>query len=100
MGSPGFLTSQYLIGYCYLGFFLPKPTKAPAGSGATINVSPGSGSETVCNQLKAAGVITSVSDFNSFLCAHGYDRKLTTGSHTIPAGASYEEIAKILMRKN
>ena len=77
----------------------PTPTQAPpkgTGTGATINISKGSGSETVSNQLKAAGVISSASEFNAYLCAHGYDRKINTGAHTIPAGADFEQIAKIL----
>ena len=65
-----------------------------------INVVPGSGSETVCSQLKAAGVIDNAADFNSYLCNNGYDRRISTGNHTIPAGAGYEEIAKIITRKN
>jgi cell division protein YceG involved in septum cleavage len=65
-----------------------------------ITVVGGSGSETVSNQLKTAGVIDSASDFNAYLCAHGYDRKISTGNHTIPEGAGYEEIAKIITRGN
>ncbi len=85
----------------------PTPTKTPtpapaaetlSGTGATITVVRGSGSETVCNQLKAAGVITNATEFNSYLCAHGYDRRISTGNHTIPAGAGYEDIARIITR--
>ena len=79
----------------------PTPTKTPtATKGATITVTGGSGSETVSNQLKAAGVIESASDFNAYLCAHGYDRRISTGSHVIPEGAGYEEIARIITRGN
>ena len=37
--------------------------------------------------------------YNEFLCKHGYDRVLTTGDHMVPAGATYEEIAKIMTTK-
>nr|MCR5475749.1 hypothetical protein [Lachnospiraceae bacterium] len=83
------------------------PTPAPeqdkeekSGKGATITVTPGSGSETVSAQLKAAGVVDDAGRFNEYLCNHGYDRRISTGGHTIPAGADYEEIARIITRKN
>ena len=79
----------------------PEPTKTPAiaanGSSINIAVSPGSGSETVCSQLKKAGLIDSADDFNSYLCQNGYDKHLTTGDHNVPVGAGYEEIARIMV---
>ena len=43
-----------------------------------------------------AGIVTSAKELDDYLCAHGYDRKISVGAHTIPAGASYEEIGKII----
>ncbi len=62
----------------------------------TIEIAGGSGSETVCKLLQKGGVIASASDFDKYLCDHGYDHKIRTGKHTIPAGADYETIAKII----
>ncbi len=87
----------------------PVPTKIPTGESATgqtvengtlvnVVVASGSGSEAVCSLLKKAGLISDVTDFNTYLCQHGYDRRISAGTHTIPMGAGYEEIAKILCR--
>ena len=83
----------------------PTPTPAPkqentpkSAQAGSITVTKGSGSETVSSQLKAAGIITDAAEFNSYLCAHGYDRRISTGTHSIPAGSGYEDIARILCR--
>jgi hypothetical protein len=49
--------------------------------------------------MAEAGIVTSAKELDDYLCAHGYDRKICTGAHTIPAGASYEEIGKIITSK-
>lgn len=63
---------------------------------ATIEIKAGDGSYTVCQRLEAAGLIASAGDFDSYLAANGYDRKLRTGSYEIPLNAEPEEIAKLL----
>ncbi len=64
---------------------------------ATITIRSGADSLTVANDLERKGVIGSASAFDSYLCSKGYDRRLTTGTFNIPAGATDEEIAKIIM---
>lgn len=64
-----------------------------------ITVNSGDGSRTVSNKLKQAGLIENADTYDSFLCQHGYDKRLASGAHEIPAGASDEEIANILMQR-
>lgn len=64
-----------------------------------IEVHAGESSMMISTKLEAAGVIESALDFDKYLCAHGYDKVLHTGRHTIRIGASYDEIARILMSK-
>ncbi|MEZ3508248.1 MAG: hypothetical protein K1W10_15090 [Lachnospiraceae bacterium] len=62
----------------------------------TITVNSGDGSHTVAKKLADAGVVISADDFDAFLCQYGYDKKLRTGTFSIPADASDEQIAKIV----
>lgn len=64
-----------------------------------IVVNKGESSMIISTKLEAAGVVTNAVDFDKYLCAHGYDKILHTGRHTIRIGASYDEIARILMTK-
>ena len=61
-----------------------------------ISVEKGNGSEIVSQRLFEAGLVNSKDQFNRFLVQNGYDRKLKVGNHEIPAGATEEEMAKIL----
>lgn len=65
----------------------------------TITISSGDGSRTVANKLMQAGLIDDASAYDDFLCRNGYDKRLKTGKHDIPAGASNEEIAAVLIQK-
>lgn len=62
----------------------------------TITVNSGDGSYTVAKKLADAGVIISAETFDEFLCQNGYDKKLRTGTFSIPADASDEQIARIV----
>ncbi|MCM1121460.1 MAG: hypothetical protein NC416_02635 [Eubacterium sp.] len=62
----------------------------------TITVNGGDGSYTVARKLADAGVVTSAETFDTFLCEHGYDKRLRTGTFSIPADASDEQIARIV----
>lgn len=62
----------------------------------TITVNSGDGSHTVAQKLADAGVVTSAETFDAFLCQNGYDKKLRTGTFSIPADASDEQIARIV----
>lgn len=62
----------------------------------TITIKGGDGSYTVAKKLEDVGVVTSASNFDTFLCEHGYDKRLRTGTFSIPADASDEQIARIV----
>ena len=62
----------------------------------TITVNSGDGSYTVARKLAEAGVVTSAENFDTYLCQNGYDKKLRTGTFSIPADASDEQIARIV----
>lgn len=61
-----------------------------------ITVSPGDGSHTVARKLAEAGIVESADSYDEFLCRNGYDKKLRTGTFSIPADASDEQIARIV----
>lgn len=61
-----------------------------------ILVESGNSSEVVSQRLFEAGLINSSVEYNRYLIENGYDKKLRSGNHEIPAGASEEEMAKIL----
>ena len=61
-----------------------------------VSVASGNGSEVVSRKLYEAGLVNSAVEYNQFLIRNGYDRKLRVGNHEIPAGATEEEMAKIL----
>lgn len=62
----------------------------------TITVNHGDGSYTVAKKLEDVGVVTSAITFDTFLCQNGYDKRLRTGTFSIPADASDEQIARIV----
>lgn len=77
-------------------------TKATDTTGAatiTVTINSGDGSDTVARRLTELGVITDAGDFDRYLCQNGYDKKLATGNHEINAGAGYQEIAEILIKR-
>ena len=71
-------------------------TPSVATEGTYITVYGGDGSDTVARRLAEAGVVSSATEYDAYLCANGYDVRICTGEHFIPAGATYEEIADIL----
>ncbi|MCM1558152.1 MAG: hypothetical protein NC123_01195 [Butyrivibrio sp.] len=79
-----------------------SPTQAPedASDGDTVKivVQRGNGSRAVCNQLAAAGLIADAAAFDQYLIDSGYSKRISAGTFEIPAGASEEEIAKIISR--
>ena len=62
-----------------------------------INVKRGATSEDVAEVLYECGYIDSIESFNLFMSTHAYNRKVLTGERIIQAGATYEEIAYILL---
>lgn len=63
-----------------------------------ISISGGEGSMSVCRKLQEAGLVASASEFDTFLCQNGYDKKLKAGDFEIPEQADPEQIARILCR--
>ena len=63
-----------------------------------ISISGGEGSMSVCRKLQEAGLVASASEFDTFLCQNGYDKKLKAGNFEIPEQADPEQIARILCR--
>lgn len=61
-----------------------------------ITVQGGDGSQTVAKKLAQAGLVEDAKAYDKYLCNNGYDKRICTGTHTIPVGASEEEIAKII----
>lgn len=75
----------------------PSAEREAADTSVIIVVRSGESSYTICKKLEDAGVVSSASAFDSFLCSRGYDTKLRTGTYEIPMDAEPEEIAKILV---
>ena len=62
----------------------------------TIVVNRGEGSDTVSIRLQEAGLVADAYEYDRYLMANGYDKRIGAGEHVIPAGATWEEIAKEL----
>lgn len=76
-----------------------KATDTTGAATITVMINSGDGSDTVARHLAELGVITDAGDFDRYLCQNGYDKKLATGNHEINAGAGYQEIAEILIKR-
>ncbi len=77
-----------------------EETQTIAASGpVSITIVKGESSTAVAKKLQMAGVIPDAMQFDSYLCLNGYDRKLVTGAHNIPAGASARDVAEIITGK-
>ena len=63
-----------------------------------IEVNRGDDSYAICERLQQEGLIEDASAFDSYLCENGYHTKIYAGIHKIPAGATKEEIIKLLCR--
>lgn len=77
----------------------PKPSGTDAAASAkpmVITVGSGDGSYSVSKKLADVGAIESADEFDDFLCNNGYDKKIRTGTYTIPANASEEQMARII----
>ena len=49
---------------------------------------------------KSIESVLRANEYDKYLMANGYDKKIRTGEHMIPAGATWEEMAKILCNRN
>lgn len=73
-----------------------KATPKVTSDMVSVKVKSGDSSFVICQMLEEKGLIASASDFDTYLCTKGYDRKLRVGSYEIPADTQPEKIAKIL----
>lgn len=64
-----------------------------------LSIVGGEYSNAVCKKLKKAGLIDDAEDFNKYLSEGGYDNLIQPGNYTIPKGADYEEIIRIITEK-
>lgn len=72
-------------------------TAKPSATGAqSITIVNGDSSVSVAAKLEQAGLISSASSYDSYLCSNGYDKKIRPGDYSIPADAGDEEIARII----
>lgn len=71
------------------------PPKSAAGT-KSVTIVGGDGSYTVAKKLETAGLVSSAASYDTYLCEHGYDKKLRTGTFQIPEGATDEQIARIV----
>lgn len=82
-----------------------SPSKSPASPRTDVTdsnsfslvIQSGDSSYSVAQKLENAGIVASASDFDSYLCSKGYDRRLRTGTYVIPMDAGPAEIAEILV---
>lgn len=70
--------------------------EAPNTAPITVVVNRGEGSDTVSRRLVELGLVADAHEYDRYLMANGYDKRIGAGEHVIPAGATWEEIAKIL----
>ena len=69
----------------------------PSATGVQdITIVNGDSSVSVAAKLEQAGLISSASSYDSYLCSNGYDKKIRPGNYSIPADAGDEEIARII----
>lgn len=76
-----------------------EETPQETGKSIILEVRSGDGSLAVARKAVKAGLVGDAAEFDRFLCSRGYDKRICTGKHEIPEGASMEEIAKLLIRK-
>ena len=68
------------------------------GETVSITIKSGSGSRTVCNQLKDAGLIEDAGAFDQYLVDNGYSRRICVGTYKIESGSDWKKIAKIITK--
>ena len=59
----------------------------------------GESSETICKNLKNAGLVDSEKEFNKYLNKLNVDNVISTGNFYIPMGSSYDDIVALLVNK-
>ena len=70
--------------------------KTDYGETVKVEVKSGMSSESAAAAAKEAGLVDDDVEFNKYLCANGYDKRLRVGQYDIPTGSDFETIAKFL----
>ena len=76
----------------------PEQSSSEESGTVTVTIKSGSGSRTVCNQLKEAGLIEDAGAFDQYLMDNGYSRRIYVGTYEIELGADWEKIAKTISK--
>ncbi len=64
-----------------------------------IHIISGDSSVSVSQKVFEMGLVESAKEFDTFLCANGYERILAVGQHEVKKGATMQEIADALTRR-
>lgn len=75
----------------------PKEEKEKEKDTVTIVIRAGDVSRIISHRVARAGLVESAEEFNDYLGANDYDNRLRPGTYEIKKGATFEEIAKILI---
>jgi hypothetical protein len=76
-----------------------SPAASTSAASMTLSIVSGDSSYSVAKKLEAAGFVDSAADYDRYLCSNGYDKKIHTGTYTISAGESGQEIAEKITGK-
>ena len=78
----------------------PKTTANPQSNQDyySLTVKGGMDSSSVSKALEVARLVSSAKKFDLYLNQNGFSEKIVTGTHKIPKGASFSEIAKIITK--
>jgi hypothetical protein len=81
---------------------LPSDEKGfiPGEDGVVITVIRGDSSVSVARRIYEAGLIESAVEFDKYLCDNGYDKVISVGTYNIEYGMDFDEIARVITRKN
>lgn len=79
----------------------PEPTEVPDnGDVIVITIRAGASSWTVSKELAEYGLVEDAKEFDRFLSRGGYDKSICIGEFEITMGATHEEIAKIITKRD
>lgn len=76
-----------------------EETPQATGEHFEITISGGDGSNRVGEKLYQVGAVDSAQRFNSYLENNNYDNIIQPGTYSVPKGATYEEIANIITKR-
>lgn len=81
---------------------LPSDEKGfiPGEDGVVITVIRGDSSVSVARRIYEAGLVESAVEFDKYLCDNGYDKVISVGTYNIEYGMDFDEIARVITRKN